>query len=155
MTRRLAILVAAMVLAGGCAEHAGSLTADDYVVTADRATTTSTRPERPRPTTTSTSLVVERRPEPADFQVAIVETSRQCFGSAGCLVEGYPDVATVTADDLDLFGCTLTFQVPEAESTLTDSVTLHSGGTYEYHDMFVSTAADVPLTAVVTQVVCR
>lgn len=104
---------------------------------------------------TTTTDPGPRIPVAEDFTVQIIETSRSCFGSAGCHVEGIPDLTKVTPDTIQLAGCTLTYQINEAESTTTESIELRENDLYEYRDLFISTVSDVPLTATVTQVVCR
>lgn len=145
---QLGLAVAILTLAlSGCATERNAIKGGD-----DESRDT---PEITVASSTVTTDSGPRTPVAEDFIVQIIETSRSCFGSAGCNVEGIPDLTKVTPDAVKLVGCILTYQVNEAESTTTESIELRENNQYQYMDLYISTASDVPLTATVTQVVCR
>jgi hypothetical protein len=52
-----------------------------------------TRPPSPSPSETATATAGVHTPTASDFEVSIKILSKQCFGSAGCLVEYRPKIA--------------------------------------------------------------
>ena len=143
------VLVLIVVLLGSaCASESGNLAEDRVVNTAGDNTTAVTEADNEDP-----MPMAENPPVPEDFVLTFVETSRQCFGTAGCSVNGIPE-ADITYGVERTEGCTLTYVVNEASSTYSSSMTFGSDGAFEAFPLFVMTDIDVPITLTPTQVVC-
>jgi len=146
-------LVIGLIVGGAIGAAAGS-SGDDEKASSPEAKTAKA-PEVDEPTTTTTKRVTTTTaapytPVPEDFVIGIVETSRACFGSAGCNVEYRIDV-TYNGGPID-DDYTVVYELSGGESVKTDNFTISSTGKYEYKQGFVSTPSDQPLSAVATKV---
>jgi hypothetical protein len=106
------------------------------------------------PSTTTDSGVL---PRPADFQIKVIETKRDCFGDVGCNIEYeidpiYIGSATLTNKTFRVF-----YSINGGENPKSDSFTV-SGGSRMHYDKtgYLSTDSNyATITATVTQVVAE
>lgn len=74
------------------------------------------------PVTTTAPL-----PTPADFQLQVIETSRDCFGSAGCVVQYRINPVYVGAGSSPTGSFTMLYEVVGMDDTKTGNITVTSG----------------------------
>jgi hypothetical protein len=92
-------------------------------------------------------------PHKADFKLTVKETERQCFGSAGCNVTFRVRVAMTRVMVLDPDKTyELTYRIRGAEDSYTNTLELTGEDYSTDQEENVSTASDVKLTAVVTDI---
>jgi len=104
------------------------------------------------PPPTSTPIYLE--PTITDFQVELLITNKECFGSAGCNVYFQPDLYTDFNVKHDYL---LIYEVHGGEDgPLTFNLTIHNDSTYTYSEERVSTArsSDV-LTITIVRLVSK
>jgi hypothetical protein len=103
-------------------------------------------------TTTSTTAAPRVMPRASDFTLNLVELSRHCFGSAGCNVT-YRIVPTYTGTgNTDTMSFTMLYEVLGGEASQTGSIKVVKGH-FHTEEGSISTSADNPLTAQVTQLI--
>ena len=152
---------------GAAAGGGGSDQADETVVAADgeqaaastdddATTTTDTRPPTTRATTTTervtTTTMPPYEPQPADFQIGIVETERSCFGSAGCNITYRIDVTYVGAQPIDSSASyTVVYEVHGGDDLQTKNFEIR-GSDIEYSEEIIGTPPNPSLSAVAVRV---
>lgn len=105
--------------------------------------------------TTTTEGTRYSDPVPSDFILNVVTTSKQCFGSAGCLLEIDVDLTYNGAASLDPEGSwTLLYEITGDESgPITKSITLRGDGQYTKNTTNLSTSgSSTVVSAAVTAV---
>lgn len=114
--------------------------------------------EAAAPTTTATTLPTTtapppHTPTPEDFQLEVIETSRSCFGSAGCNIK-YKINPTYTGPTIDSSkSYTIIYEVTGAEDLKTDNFTMRGDKWSGSSEDFVSAPTGAVLAAKVTRVV--
>ena len=96
-------------------------------------------------------------PRPADFQIKVIETKRDCFGDVGCNIEYeidpiYIGSATLTNKTFRVF-----YSINGGENPKSDSFTVTGGSRMHYDKTgYLSTDSNyATITATVTQVVAE
>ena len=118
--------------------------------TVKRTTTTVERTTTTRLPTTTTTRPPPYTPVPTDFTIEVIETEKECFGSAGCIVHFTIDVSYVGAqlpDPSKTF--TVIYDVLGGEDPKTDSFEV-SGDEISYtkEDTISTASSDAVITAV-------
>lgn len=153
----LGLAVGAGLSAGDGGEPASGELAATEDAPANESTTTTGRPATTaRPTTTrpptTTTTAAPYVPTPEDFQIAIVEVERSCFGSAGCVI-GYRIEPTYTGpasiDPLASF--TVVYEVRGGEEVQTKNFKLE-GGQVSFSEETIQTPPNGALSAVAIRV---
>lgn len=122
-------------------------------LTSEQATTTT----KAQPTTTTTELVTTTTlppydPQPADFEIAIVETERSCFGSAGCNITYRIEAAYVGERPMrQPARYTVVYEVRGGDDLQTKNFEVR-GDQYEFSTEMIGTPPDPNLTAVAVRV---
>ena len=106
-----------------------------------------------RAATSSTTTLPPYTPIPSDFKLDIVETSRSCFGSAGCNIQYQIDVSYVGIRSLDPSGnFTVIYSVTGGDSEKVANFTVH-GSQASIRPDFISTPPNPHLVATATRIV--
>jgi hypothetical protein len=103
-------------------------------------------PTRNAPTTTEAQL-----PRPIDFQLNLIELSRDCFGQAGCNIRFRIEPAHVGGVSVENRSFTLLYEVDGGDDSKTGNIRVVSGR-FHTEDGFISTPPGAHLTARVTQI---
>lgn len=95
-------------------------------------------------------------PTAGDFGITMKTTSKDCFGSAGCLVTVQPAIAYHGSPDITTLSCEITYSVTGGKDG--DSVaTLHATGTaFPQIDTMIQTpSSKTKVSATITDVSCN
>jgi hypothetical protein len=140
------ILIPALIALGLTAAVACSGTIEDPTATTKPVTGANSTSAAPAAKGYST-------PHKADFKLTVKETERQCFGSAGCNVTFHVKVAMTRVMVLDPDKTyELTYKIRGAEDSYTNTLELTGEDYSTDKEENVSTASDVKLVAVVTDI---
>lgn len=91
-------------------------------------------------------------PTATDFALTVYETSRECFGSAGCLVEFTIDITNITGIALDPTKTyALKYEIAGADEQLVDTLEL-TGDQYSGSEEMIEAADGAELGATVLDV---
>ena len=92
-------------------------------------------------------------PTAVDFTLAFKVTSKQCFGDAGCSVEGRVDFKSVSKRVPDDASVLVTFEIRGAEDgAVTDSIEIEDGNYDPAEEFFQTKSSGTKLSVVVTAV---
>lgn len=141
-------------ISGGEPTSEGSVRSDTEIVSAEGATSVTQPPASRAPATTraSTTTAAPYVPTPEDFQVAIIETERSCFGSAGCNIRFRIDPTYVGTSALAPGSSyTVIYEVRGGDDVQTKNFTVE-GGEARFREELISTPPNPTLTAVVVRV---
>ena len=145
----IAASAATAILFAGCGTERAAEPEPTAPTTTEKVTTTTERPTTTKkPTTTVAPFDV---PVPEDFLVIVHETSRKCFGSAGCNVDFFLEIGwTKNFDPMKSY--IVKFDIVGSEYPFTDSFEVQ-GDTYTLQDeFFASTEGDFPLTVSIVEI---
>jgi hypothetical protein len=124
--------------------------------TVDSCTGVSTPPTTAGPTTTAaptTTAPPPHKPTPEDFKLELIETSRSCFGSAGCNVKYKIEPTYVGPSNLDVSrSYTVIYEVTGGDDVKTDNFTLRGDKWSGSSEDYISTPPNPTLTATVTRI---
>jgi hypothetical protein len=149
----LAALIVGVLIGGGVGwaiGHAGR--SSEKAVQASVAATDSTT-STVRATTTTVSHYV---PVPADFNIEIIETSRQCFGTAGCSIQYTINPTYVgprPPDPSKTF--TVIYDVQGGESPKTANFTIKGSKASFQQGDYISTPPNPTLSATATRILAQ
>lgn len=99
---------------------------------------------------TAVTTVDEPLPMASNFRLQVIETKRDCFGSAGCNVQ-YRVIPSYGGGPTPKSSFTLLYQVVGLDDTKTGSIAV-AGGKFSTETGFGQTEEGVTLTAHVTQI---
>jgi hypothetical protein len=150
--KRILATMATVLLVTGCAVSTGgggSTSVGQQSPTAQPTATEDGTEETPTPEPTLHVL------KASDLELTIKETSKHCFGSAGCNVEYKVKVAFAIPDPGELAGdYDVTFRIKgDEDGPITDTITVYSDGKYDVSEGYASTpSSHTKLSAKVTDV---
>jgi hypothetical protein len=155
LTAALAV-VGALALLGGIGAAVGGLTGSGAKSIASATATPTVSPTPPASSAASTPTdeptPADYTPSTADFTLKFKTTSKQCFGDAGCTVEGKVDFASVSSRVPDDVSVLVTFEIRGAEDPLTDSIEIEGGRYDQPEEFFQTKSSGTKISVVVTEV---
>lgn len=150
-------VVAAVALCGGCIgvvanSDSGKKGSDaGKPVTSVSSAAPKASSKKPEPLPTKGAHV----PTPKEIKLTIKITKKQCFGSAGCLVDFRIGDLTYSGDNMDPDkDYEVVYEVKGLKDPYTNTLTLHGNGRFEYQEEEngQTSTTKVSLKAVVTSV---
>ena len=125
------------------AEPAATVTVTETVTTIPDA------PAEAEETVADTSYV----PKPSDFKIGVRVRSKECFGSAGCIIEYQIDPQYVGSQSLGDGSYDVTYEVRGGTDPIINTFQIDSGSaSYDQEEMADTSSAGARLTARVTDV---
>jgi hypothetical protein len=141
-------LIVGFIIGVAVSSDSGDGQASPSTTKPGQVSSNTSRSTVPSTTTTTASYT----PVPADFQIGIVETSRSCFGTAGCSIDYRIDVTYIGAQAMKTGAAyTVVYDVLGGESVKTDNFEI-TGSQYTAGEGFISTPPNPILTATATKV---